>query len=97
MIKKYKAKVTDITAIQLLPTLESIKQVLKYINKSNIASNEVALHGKYNQAILDGGLTVPNLRGDLKASFNDYIIKDLRGDFFPCSPEVFHNKYKEIE
>ena len=97
MIKKYKAKTIDITAIQLLPTLESIKQVLKYINESNIALNEAALHEKYNQAILDGGLTIPNLKGDLKASFNDYIIKDLRGDFFPCNPEVFHNKYKEIE
>lgn len=26
---------------------------------------------------------------------NDYIIKGMKGEFYPCAPEVFNAKYKE--
>jgi hypothetical protein len=26
---------------------------------------------------------------------DDYIIKGMKGEFYPCDPEVFHTKYEE--
>ena len=31
------------------------------------------------------------------ASDGDYIIKGLRGEFYPYKPDVFHKKYELIE
>lgn len=33
----------------------------------------------------------------MRASVGDYIIKGLRGEFYPCKPDVFKMKYEVIE
>lgn len=37
------------------------------------------------------------LEGDMKASIGDYIIRGLRGEYYPCKPDVFHKKYEPCE
>lgn len=39
---------------------------------------------------------IETLEGDMTATEGDYIIKGLRGEFYPCKPDVFHKKYKLI-
>lgn len=38
-------------------------------------------------------LSIDTLEGEMRADINDYIIKGLRGEFYPCKPDVFHKKY----
>lgn len=40
------------------------------------------------------GLFIHTLEGDMKASPGDWIIKGLRGEFYPCKPDVFEQKYE---
>ena len=42
-------------------------------------------------------LKIPTLEGDMKASKGDYIIKGIRGEFYPCKPDVFEKTYDVIE
>lgn len=44
----------------------------------------------------NGDLYIETLEGRMKANLGDFIIKGLRGEFYPCKPDVFHKKYKEI-
>ena len=44
----------------------------------------------------DGDLYLITLEGEMKASFGDYIIKGLRGEFYPCKPDVFAKMYELI-
>ena len=41
-------------------------------------------------------LFIDTLEGRMKANINDYIIKGLRGEFYPCKPDVFEKKYEAI-
>lgn len=41
-------------------------------------------------------LVIHTLEGDMVASRNDYIIKGLKGEFYPCKPDVFNQKYELI-
>lgn len=41
-------------------------------------------------------LYIDTLEGRLKANVGDFIIKGLRGEFYPCKPDVFHKKYEAI-
>ena len=45
---------------------------------------------------LDGQalLIIKTLEGDHKASINDYIIKGVNGEFYPCKPDIFHLTYE---
>lgn len=42
-------------------------------------------------------LFIDTLEGRMKANINDYIIKGLRGEYYPCKPDVFEKKYEEIK
>lgn len=42
-------------------------------------------------------IKIKTLEGEMLASDGDYIIKGLRGEFYPCKPDVFHKKYELIE
>lgn len=42
-------------------------------------------------------LFIDTLEGEMKATSGDYIIKGLKGEFYPCKPEVFEMKYKEVD
>jgi hypothetical protein len=43
---------------------------------------------------IDKGLTISTLEGDMRASFGDWIIKGVRGEFYPCKPDIFEATYE---
>ena len=42
-------------------------------------------------------ITIHTLEGDMKVSMNDYIIKGVDGEFYPCKPDIFEKTYERIE
>ena len=50
--------------------------------------------GVYNK---DGNLIIPTLEGDMKANVGDYVIIGLRGEPYPCKPDIFHKSYTKAE
>lgn len=42
-------------------------------------------------------LTIPTLEGEMVASIGDFIIKGVRGEFYPCKPDVFQQSYEVIK
>lgn len=45
----------------------------------------------------DGCLFIPTLEGDMCASPNDWIIKGVKGEFYPCKPDIFEMTYEKAE
>lgn len=45
----------------------------------------------------DGTLTIHTLEGDHKAIVTDYIIKGVKGEFYPCKEEIFEQTYDIVE
>lgn len=39
------------------------------------------------------GINIPTLEGVMRASEGDYIIKGVKGEFYPCKPDIFHTSY----
>ena len=46
---------------------------------------------------LGAQLVISTLEGDMKASKGDYIIKGIKGEFYPCKPDIFKSTYNVIE
>lgn len=80
--KKYKTKPCEIEAIQYDGS--NIKEIRNFIGKSfEVRTVE--------------GIYIRTLEGIMRASVGDYVIKGLRGEFYPCKPDVFEKKYELIE
>lgn len=104
MVKKYKTKPCEIEAIQW--TGNNIKEILVFQGKiphvdyypETGGFNSIRFEEWiYNQTDLNNRITINTLEGDMKANIGDYIIKGLRGEFYPCKSDVFKKKYEEIK
>ena len=42
----------------------------------------------------NGSLIIRTLEGDIKASLNDWIIQGLKGEVYPCKPDIFAATYE---
>ena len=86
MVKKYKTKPCEIEAIKW--TSDNFEEIAKFTNYK--AYMELMYSSMKEELI------IKTLEGDMMATVGDYIIKGLRGEFYPCKPDVFHKKYEEI-
>lgn len=47
---------------------------------------------------IDGGPPIiKTLEGDLKVSIGDWIIKGVKGEFYPCKPDIFEKTYDRVD
>lgn len=43
------------------------------------------------------GLIIETLEGDMLASQGDYIIRGIKGEYYPCKSDIFEETYEEDE
>ena len=79
---KFRTKPCEIEAVQW--TGENLTEILRFTNKQNID-------------ITSGVPVIKTLEGDMRATVGDYIIRGLRGEYYPCKPDVFQKKYEPCE
>jgi hypothetical protein len=42
-------------------------------------------------------LLIPTLEGDMKCSKGDYVIRGVKGEYYPCKPDIFELTYEMVE
>ena len=40
---------------------------------------------------------IPTLEGEMTVSVGDYVIKGVKGEFYPCKPDIFAATYDAAE
>ena len=86
MIKKAKKKPVTIEFIQF--------------NGTNATEIELWMGQRLNQEYHSTGehyLFIPTLEGVHRADKYDYIIRGVKGEFYPCKPDIFEKTYDVIE
>jgi hypothetical protein len=43
------------------------------------------------------GLKIPTLEGLMVANEGDWIIKGIKGEFYPCKPDIFEATYEPVD
>jgi len=71
---QYRKKPVVIEAIQLVD--ENLVQLLEF------CGDKIKSHPMI-------GVVIETLEGDMLASKGDYIIKGVKGEFYPCKPDIF--------
>ena len=82
MIQKFRKKPVVIEAV--LWTGENIQEVLDF-------AREAAIYNKVD------GLRIVTLEGLHHASKGDWILKGIKGEFYPCKPDIFKMTYEKFE
>jgi len=58
-------------------------------------SGVVALWLQYGGDVIGG--EIKTIEGVMTVSENDYIIKGIQGEFYPCKPDIFEQTYERVE
>ena len=79
---KFRKKPVEIEAMKW--DGENIKEIMDFMNWRN------ADHDEKN------GLFIRTLEGSHFATIGDFIIKGVKGEFYPCKPDVFEMTYDKV-
>lgn len=41
-------------------------------------------------------IAIDTLEGTMRVDYGDYIIKGVKGEFYPCKPDIFLKTYEEV-
>jgi hypothetical protein len=52
--------------------------------------------GNIIDVTLDNTLLIPTLEGMMEALKGDFVIKGIKGEIYPCKPDVFVNSYEQV-
>ena len=80
---KFRKKPIMIEAIQYFGSPCSFDNVCSFVGK------ELNPEGS--------GIVIETLEGNMVASPEDWIIKGINGEFYPCKPDIFEKSYELVE
>jgi hypothetical protein len=91
---QYRKKPVIIEAVQYnnLNRVEIEKFVGKKLHQE-LETETAYLAGKGSPKF---SLIIETLEGNHKAMPNDYIIKGIKGEFYPCKPDIFEATYEKV-
>ena len=46
---------------------------------------------------ISNSFCIQTLEGTMIANINDWIIKGVKGEFYPCKPDIFEQTYEKVE
>lgn len=93
---KYRKKPIVIEAVRL--TEENYLAVHDWIHGVDSSS----IYGSVIDAIMIEkesyrGLPIYTLEGVMTASIGDYVIKGIKGEFYPCKSDIFDSTYEVVD
>lgn len=93
---KYRKKPVVIEAWQL--TQDNVINLYEKIHKVDLSTIALHAHAEVLEEVTQNkGLMIPTLEGNMLASFGDYIIKGIQGEYYPCKPDIFEQTYEKVE
>lgn len=78
---KYRKKPVVVEAVQWNGNIQTI---------IDFVGSKAVFYGDGNPC----GVVISTLEGDVEASFGDWIIKGVEGEFYPCKPSIFEATYE---
>lgn len=78
---KYRKKPVEIEAIQY--TEDNYDEIYNFL-------------GKKNEGFMGKWFIIETLEGNMTCTIGDYVIKGVKGEFYPCKPGIFELTYEKI-
>jgi len=88
MIKKFTKKPVVIKAIKW--DGKNTEEIESFIGKK--VKKQMSFDNKKVSILL-----IPTLESPHEANIGDYIIKGVKGEFYPCKPDIFEETYEEVK
>lgn len=91
-MKKFQKKPIQIEAIKWTGNLDEAKEFLGEPWNFNKQCGIIWGYAeKYSEDLI-----INTLEGNMRVLIGDWIIKGIKGEFYPCKPDIFELTYEEV-
>jgi hypothetical protein len=94
---KYRKKPVIIDAVQW--TGENHREMFDFLTSDTFVNETMSVNGDHfyiDHTKVEGGLVIKTLEGEHIATIGDYIIKGIKGEYYPCKEDVFLQTYEKV-
>ncbi len=94
---KYRKKPVVIDAIQW--NGENLREIITFTDgpPETRTTHAGMMWEQYHDLVKRDGLMIYTLEGKMLANVGDFIIKGVKGEFYPCKPDIFEATYEIAE
>ena len=89
----WRKKPVVIEAMQIDGTHDRNQQIVDWVNSCN-PRWDAADSSTWTISAYYGKVTIRTLEGEMTADKGDWIIKGVKGEFYPCKPDIFAATYE---
>ena len=79
------------------PVVIEAKQITSFARLAAISTWLDAFGIPHEIGLTDMSVTVATLEGPMRADEGDWIIQGVKGEFYPCKPDVFDLTYEPVD
>ena len=99
---KYRKKPVEIDAVHWTGLEKDLPEMLKFIADGHEDFSNLPITGGNVKPGVgytppSGELIIPTLEGDHTARPGDFIIRGVKGEFYPCKPDIFEMTYERVK
>lgn len=84
MIEKFRKKPVVVEAIQLIDDLNNHVSIVEWIRDN----------GGQARIPMESCIFIQTLEGEMRADLGDWVIRGIKGEFYPCKDDVFELTYE---
>jgi hypothetical protein len=96
---KYRKKPVEIEALQW--TGENHREMYDFLTENLFDKECMKVSGENfyidHSSKVKGGLIIKTLEGEHMATIGDYIIRGVKGEYYPCKEDIFNQTYEMVE
>lgn len=85
----FRKKPVVVNAVRFQGTKASADEVWQWLKNNGVRGMTLGLDNAY--------LIIPTLEGQMRADPGDWVIRGIKGEFYPCKPDIFEATYEEVE
>ena len=92
---KYKKKPVIIDAVQW--TGKNQREMFDFLTQDTFKEEYMTVSGDHfyiDHNKVEGGLIIKTLEGEHLATIGDYIIRGVKGEYYPCKEDIFNQTYE---
>jgi len=92
---KYRKLPVEIEAVQW--TGRNHRDMYEFLEGNTGCMDSVGENFYIDHRRVEGGLIIKTLEGEHIANIRDYIIKGIKGEYYPCKQDIFKTTYELVK
>jgi len=71
-------------------------EAIQFTGKNEDEINAFLAGGTRDHVVTTEQVHISTLEGTMRADLKDWIIKGVKGEFYPCKPDIFEATYEQV-